>query len=223
MRQIKRIFVHCTAGPQTQTVEQIKKYWKTVNKWTNPGYHYIIKPDGEIVPLQPEDKPSNGVAGYNSTSINVCYIGGVDKQGRAIDNRTDAQKASLITILKELKQRYPDAVIMGHREIWGSSPKNWKKMCPCFNAGEEYKDILKEETICPPFDNDLIEPDFDNIGDVTEEYEPEPIQIPTEPIVPNNPIETTEVGATGEEEKPKQRPSILGFIVKILSKLFSHG
>ena len=213
MRQIKRIFVHCTAGPQTQTVAQIQKYWKTVNKWINPGYHYIIKPDGEIVPLQPEDKPSNGVAGYNSTSINVCYIGGVDKQGRPVDNRTEAQKASLLKILKELKQRYPDAVIMGHREIWGSSPKNWKKMCPCFNAGEEYKDILKEAP----------KPTFEDIGDITEEYEPEPIQIPTEPIVPNNPIETTEVGTTGEEEKPKQRPSILGFIVKILSKLFSHG
>lgn len=92
MRQIKRIFVHCTAGPQTQTVQEIQKYWKTHNKWKDPGYHYIIKPDGEIIPLQPEDKPSNGVAGYNSTSINVCYIGGVDKQGRPIDNRTDAQK-----------------------------------------------------------------------------------------------------------------------------------
>lgn len=99
-------------------------------------------------------------------------------------------------------------------------------MCPCFNAGKEYKDIIKEEpeeTICPQMGDDILEPDFDNIGDVTEEYEPEPIQIPTEPIVPNNPIETTEVGTIGEEEKPKQRPSILGFIVKILSKLFSHG
>ena len=49
MRTIKRIFVHCTAGPQTQTVAEIQKYWKTVNKWTSPGYHYIVKPDGEIL------------------------------------------------------------------------------------------------------------------------------------------------------------------------------
>ena len=218
MRTIKRIFVHCTAGPQTQTVAQIQKYWKTVNKWTNPGYHYIIKPDGEIVPLQPEDKPSNGVAGYNSTSINVCYIGGVDKQGRPIDNRTDAQKASLIKILKELKQRYPDAVIMGHREIWGSSPKNWKKMCPCFNAGEEYKDILKEAP----------KPTFEDIGDPVEEYEPEPIQIPEEPIAPEDPVEEPSSDATWKEDdtpiaKEQSKPSVLGFIVKILSKLFKHG
>ena len=209
MRQIKRIFVHCTAGPQTQTVAEIQKYWKTHNKWTSPGYHYIVKPDGEIVPLQPEDKPSNGVAGYNSTSINVCYIGGVNKQGRPVDNRTEAQKESLRKILKELKTRYPDAVIMGHREIWGSSPKNWKKMCPCFNAGEEYKDIMKEYV-------DVPKPE----QPITPEYEPKPIQIPTEPIVPEHIETSTETISSREEKKPKQRTSIVGSIVKLFSKLF---
>lgn len=145
MRQIKRIFVHCTAGPQTQTVAEIQKYWKTHNKWTSPGYHYIIKPDGEIVPLQPEDKPSNGVAGYNSTAINVCYIGGVDKQGRPVDNRTEAQKKALSTILKDLHKRYPKAEILGHRDIWGSDPKKWHKMCPCFNVKAELPTLLAEK------------------------------------------------------------------------------
>lgn len=145
MRQIKRIFVHCTAGPQTQTVAEIQKYWKNHNKWTSPGYHYIIKPDGEIVPLQPEDKPSNGVAGYNSTAINVCYIGGVDKQGRPTDNRTEAQKKSLSTILKDLHKRYPKAEILGHRDIWGSDPKKWHKMCPCFDVKKELPTLLAEK------------------------------------------------------------------------------
>ena len=145
MRNIKRIFVHCTAGPQNQTVETIKNYWKSHNGWTNPGYHYIIKANGEIVNLQPEEKISNGVAGYNSTSINVCYIGGVDKNGKPIDNRTDAQKESLIKILKELKSRYPDAEIMGHRDIWGPDQKKWKKWCPCFDAKTEYAHIMDPE------------------------------------------------------------------------------
>lgn len=189
MRQIKRIFVHCTAGPQTQTVEQIKKYWKNVNKWDNPGYHYIIKPDGEIVNLQPESKPSNGVAGYNSTAINVCYIGGVDKQGRAVDNRTDAQKASLVKILTELKSRYPDAVIMGHRDIWGPDSRKWKKMCPCFNAKEEYAHIGEESTEEVEEDTPTpINVDLDNT-DLGPIIPMPPIQIPTEPIVKEEPIE----------------------------------
>ena len=35
---------------------------------------------------------------------------------------------------------------MGHRDIWGKNPKNWKKQCPCFYAEEEYKDIGKEQS-----------------------------------------------------------------------------
>lgn len=85
-----------------------------------------------------ESKVSNGVQGYNSTSINVAYVGGIDNKGRATDNRTEEQKTSLEILLTTLKNKYPNAVIMGHRDIWGSSPSKWKKMCPCFNAKTEY-------------------------------------------------------------------------------------
>lgn len=204
MRQIKRIFVHCTAGPQTQTVAEIQRYWKNVNKWKSPGYHYIIKPDGEIVPLQPEDKPSNGVAGYNSTSINVCYIGGVDKQGRAIDNRTDAQKESLIKILKDLKSRYPDAEILGHREIWGQDPSKWHKMCPCFPAKAEYAHIMDEP-----------EPIEEHV-----EVEPEPIPEYPKPSIPNNIPESGEISAGGEETQQSTRPNPIDFIIQLLKLIF---
>lgn len=204
MRQIKRIFVHCTAGPQTQTVAEIQRYWKNVNKWKSPGYHYIIKPDGEIVPLQPEDKPSNGVAGYNSTSINVCYIGGVDKQGRAVDNRTDAQKESLIKILKDLKSRYPDAEILGHREIWGQDPSKWHKMCPCFPAKAEYAHIMDEP-----------EPIEEHV-----EVEPEPIPEYPKPSIPNNIPESGEISAGGEEKQQSTRPNPIDFIIQLLKLIF---
>jgi len=206
MRQIKRIFVHCTAGPQTQTVAQIQKYWKTVNKWKSPGYHYIIKPDGEIVQLLDESKPSNGVAGYNSTSINVCYIGGVDKKGRPVDNRTDAQKESLIRILKELKSRYPDAEILGHREIWGQDPSKWHKMCPCFSAKEEYKDIMKEEKQEESKEFTLDLPS----GKIIPNYTPEPIKIPTEPII------------KPEEIKVEQKHNIFTTIINAVLKIFKR-
>ena len=91
---------------------------------------------------------SNGVQGYNSTSINVAYIGGIDSKGKAVDNRTDAQKASLIKLLKELRDRYPKAQILGHRDISPDTNHNGKidsweriKECPCFDAMIEYKGI----------------------------------------------------------------------------------
>ncbi len=136
MRNIKYIAVHCTASAQTATVSSIQNYWKTEKGWKMPGYHFLIKPDGEIVELLSIDKISNGVKGYNSETINVCYIGGVDKNLKPIDNRTNAQKASLLLKLKELKKKFPNAVIQGHRDF----PKV-AKACPCFNAKKEYENI----------------------------------------------------------------------------------
>jgi len=95
MREIKRIFVHCTAGSQKQTVKDLLQEFKAKG-WNNPGYHYIVFPNGKIEQLLPESQVSNGVQGYNSTSINISYVGGIDNKGRAVDNRTEAQKEALL-------------------------------------------------------------------------------------------------------------------------------
>lgn len=146
-RVIKRIFVHCTATSQDTSVESIQKGWKRL-QWKSPGYHYIIKADGAIVTLQGEDKSANGVKGYNATSIHLAYIGGVDIQGSAVDNRTDAQKKSIRHLLRQLRMRYPKAVILGHRDISPDRNGNgrvdrWERIkeCPCFDAMTEYRDI----------------------------------------------------------------------------------
>ena len=136
MRDIKYIVVHCTATPQTATVSSIQNYWKNTLKWVMPGYHFMIKPDGEIVQLLEIEKISNGVKGFNSVSINISYIGGVDSENRPIDNRTLAQKRSLTDLLTKLKKEFPKAIIQGHRDF-----PNVKKACPSFNAKEEYKNL----------------------------------------------------------------------------------
>ncbi len=162
MREIKRIFVHCTAGSQKTTLKQLENEFKAKG-WKSPGYHYVVFPDGKVEQMLDESKVSNGVKGYNSTSINVAYVGGVDSKLKPIDNRTEAQKTSLIQILTNLKSRYPDAKIMGHRDVWGKDPKKWQKWCPCFDAEEEYKEIgvLKEIPVEIP--TQLVEPVEQNI------------------------------------------------------------
>ena len=52
MRRIERIFVHCTAGSQRQTVEDLRKELRD-RGWRNPGYHYVVLADGRIVALLP--------------------------------------------------------------------------------------------------------------------------------------------------------------------------
>lgn len=147
MRKIERIFVHCTAGSQKQTVADLLAEFKR-KRWRNPGYHIVITPDGKCHQLLDFGKVSNGVKGYNQTAINVAYMGGIGPEGRATDNRTDAQKESLRKLLKLLKGRYPDAEILGHRDISPDTNGNgvvdtWErtKECPCFDAKEEYKDL----------------------------------------------------------------------------------
>lgn len=147
MRKIERIFVHCTAGSQKQTIEDLRSEFKRKG-WKNPGYHYVVMPNGRIECMLSEDSISNGVQGFNSTSINVAYVGGIDGSGKGVDNRTEEQKLALKKILTELKKKYPGAEIMGHRDI--SPDKNgngivdpWERIkeCPCFNAKTEYKDL----------------------------------------------------------------------------------
>lgn len=94
MRQIKRIFVHCTAGSQRQTIDDLKAEFHRKG-WSNPGYHYVIDTNGGVHQLLAIEHVSNGVQGYNSTAINVAYIGGIDADGKPIDNRTPAQKTLL--------------------------------------------------------------------------------------------------------------------------------
>lgn len=129
MREIKYIVIHTTATPQSATVSAILKYWREVRGWRSPGYHYIIDAAGKIHDIWPIDKISNGVAGFNKNSIHVCYIGGVDRKKKAIDNRTPAQKKSMVKIVSELTEQFPEAEVLGHRDF-----PNVKKACPCFDA-----------------------------------------------------------------------------------------
>ena len=96
MRLIKRIFIHCSAG--FGDVESIKRHWKSIG-WKSPGYHRIIAEDGEVFQLAPYDQVTNGVKYYNSTSIHICYIGGVDrdkcKQGKRYTNRSAKRSINL--------------------------------------------------------------------------------------------------------------------------------
>lgn len=147
MRTIKWIVLHCTAGPQTQTVASIKRYWKEKLGWTKNGYHHLISPDGTDNFITPIEEISNGVAGYNTNSIHISYIGGVDSTGRAIDNRTDAQKTTQKKLVEKYMKQFPSALVMGHRDFSPDKnrdgiilPNEWIKTCPSF----EVKTWLKE-------------------------------------------------------------------------------
>lgn len=140
-RRINKIIVHCSATPEGEdyTVANIREM-HLARKFSDVGYHYIIYRDGSIHKGRPEAQVGAHTTGYNSNSIGVCYIGGCpsrsvpDWNKKAKDTRTEAQKASLISLLKDLRAKYPNATIHGHREFAN-------KGCPSFDARKEYANL----------------------------------------------------------------------------------
>lgn len=145
--------MHCTAGHQTQTKDDILKEFHNPSPkgrgWKDPGYHHLIMPNGTIHDLQPIEKIANGVLGYNENSIHISYVGGIDKNGKAIDNRTVQQEASQMYLINKYSKMFPNAVILGHRDFSTDLNGNGKidtwefiKQCPCYDVRE---DLMKKK------------------------------------------------------------------------------
>lgn len=135
-RNIKEIIVHCSATPEGEdfTTAQIKQ-WHLQRGFSDIGYHYVIYRDGSIHAGRPEAISGAHCTGHNTISVGVCYIGGCAKDGKTPkDTRTEAQKAALVQLLKQLKAKYPNATIHGHREFAN-------KACPSFDAKAEYTSL----------------------------------------------------------------------------------
>lgn len=128
-RAIKYIVLHCTATAHGTRVESIQKYWREHLKWKSPGYHVLIDSNGIAHQLLSYEGVANGVAGFNSQSIHISYVGGVKSDGSSFDNRTNQQKAVMLKYVKELSSKYPNAKICGHRDFPGV-----KKACPSFDV-----------------------------------------------------------------------------------------
>lgn len=150
MRTINKIIIHCSATPEGKdyTVEDIDR-WHRKRGFAKIGYHYVIYRDGTIHQGRKESEVGAHARGYNANSIGVCYIGGLARDGKTTkDTRTQAQRDALVRLLRELVIRYPDAEILGHRDLSPDkngdgivSPNEYIKGCPSFDAKKEYKVI----------------------------------------------------------------------------------
>ena len=136
-RVITDIVVHCTATVEGKdfTADDIRKMHKAQG-WSDIGYHYVVRIDGTVENGRDVNLIGSHVAGHNSHSIGVVYVGGLDKNKKAKDTRTEEQKASLLSLLMDLRKLYPNAKISGHRDFPGVA-----KACPCFDATHEYKNL----------------------------------------------------------------------------------
>lgn len=128
------LVVHCSA-----TTEKMNIGAKEIDRWHREkgykciGYHYVIRRDGTLEIGRPEHEIGAHVQGFNDRSIGICLVGGVDADNpkAAENNFTLDQMNALAALLENLKKRYPDARIVGHRDLPGV-----KKACPSFDVSE---------------------------------------------------------------------------------------
>lgn len=132
-KRTEYIAVHCSASkPSPDTDAKAIDRWHRQRGFVMIGYHYVIKTDGTVETGRDEDAVGAHVVGFNSVSIGVCMVGGVTENGptgKAVNNFTDAQFAALTHLLGDLKEKYPLAIIQGHRDF-----PNVAKECPCFDV-----------------------------------------------------------------------------------------
>lgn len=149
MRPIERIIIHCTATradhPLTPAALERSHRQRGFNSC---GYHYYIRLDGTEYIMRAISLPGAHAKGYNLASIGIAYEGGLDSQGRPADTRTSAQRNALRALLLRLRRQFPLAQIMGHRDLSPDlnkngtiEPREFIKLCPCFDAIPEYADI----------------------------------------------------------------------------------
>ena len=155
-RKITDIAVHCTATPEGRevTMEELDA-WHKARGFSKQkisghycGYHYVVALDGTIMCGRDLREIGAHVKGYNSISIGVCYVGGLDKDNNEKDTRTPEQKETLVWLIGELKHRLNISKVQGHRDYSPDTNNNgvieefeWIKSCPCFDAIPEYRDI----------------------------------------------------------------------------------
>lgn len=95
---------HCTA----QDIHQ----WHLNNGWSGAGYHFLVRKDGTVYRLRPENKIGAHASGSNSDSIGICFEGSY-----MTETMPQAQINAGKELVAYLKQKYKISKVQAHREV----------------------------------------------------------------------------------------------------------
>lgn len=141
MRELNRIILHCSATKEGReyAVETIRK-WHTDPRpkgrgWSDIGYHYVIHLDGSVSQGRPLDRSGAHTKGHNADTVGICYIGGINKEGKPSDTMTPEQNKAFRMLVLSLRTLFDaDMTIHGHNEFSA-------KACPSFIVREKFADM----------------------------------------------------------------------------------
>lgn len=149
---VTTIVVHysATAIERSYTAADIDRMHRA-RGWREIGYHYFIRRDGTIELGRDLSQPGRFEVGAhsqgeNGSSIGVCYEGGVRAAAPNVgfDSRTPAQVEAMTRVIAELLERFPGAVVKGHRDMPGAATQ-----CPGFDAAAWWDGVAKGAANAP--------------------------------------------------------------------------
>lgn len=106
----ERIILHHSACSSC-TAEQIHQ-WHLNNGWEGAGYHFLVRKDGQIYRLRPEEFVGAHAKGSNYNSIGICAEGNFENE-----TMPEAQKNSLIELVSYLKGKYGISKVLKHSDV----------------------------------------------------------------------------------------------------------
>lgn len=147
-----KITVHCSATKPSANDDVNSIRQMHLDKgWSDIGYHMVITRESHVQIGRSLLRNGAGVKGHNKNNIHICMIGGVDENGKAVDNFTDEQYDALRTVITHYVGLYgvKQENILGHRDYSpdlngdGEITSNeFIKMCPCFDVQTKLKEWM---------------------------------------------------------------------------------
>ena len=119
-----------------ETLKEIDR-WHRQRGFLKIGYQFVIRRDGTLETGRALEDVGAHTTNFNSRSVGICLVGGLDEQMKPEANFTPEQWAALEKLVKGLKSKhYPNAQVIGHRDVAA-------KECPCFDVKSWWSEITK--------------------------------------------------------------------------------
>lgn len=105
-----QIILHHAAA-RSCTAEQIHQ-WHLNNGWSGAGYHFLVRKDGNIYRLRPENKIGAHASRSNSDSLGVCFEGDF-----MTEIMGETQKNAGAELVSYLKNKYGINTVKRHKDV----------------------------------------------------------------------------------------------------------
>ena len=113
-KSTQRIILH-HADAKNCSAEDIHR-WHLNNGWSGAGYHFLVRKDGKVYRLRPEEKVGAHAYGANYNSLGICFEGDYMQE-----DMTEAQKEAGKELVAYLKNKYKISTVQAHRDVCATS------------------------------------------------------------------------------------------------------